>query len=142
MLLGLEPWERRSTHAHQHNKAPIEKSVGALVRLAGASYSSSEASLVARFQKGHKVCLTCSWIALAYPYPKRLSWSKASMGRGGNSILMRNSIHRGNIHSIPSPKLTANERGFCGTVGVFNPTQRKNRKSHGHYATIARLPHP
>ena len=42
--------------------------------------------------------------------------------------------------SIPSPKLTGNEHGFCGTVGVLKGTQRRTHTSHGHYSTIALLP--
>ncbi len=44
------------------------------------------------------------------------------------------------LGAIPSPKLTTNESGFCGTVGVNNPTQRKNHKSHGNHFTTAPMP--
>ena len=43
-------------------------------------------------------------------------------------------------YTIPSPKLTANKNGFCGTVGVLKRTQRKAHISHGRYSTIALLP--
>jgi len=39
--------------------------------------------------------------------------------------------------AIPSPKSTTNESGFCDTVGVNNPTQRENHRSHGIHSTTA-----